>query len=123
MRPDQRWMLRRRLRTMASSSSRVVAACLAAVGAEVVPNEHDRGVQGAVRRGDQGGVAGLGHAGPATLAAAVDADPVEPARPVGLQAGHARDRQAVGVAGDPGHGVRPRGAQVQALPGRSDCPA
>ena len=40
------------------------AHLLAAVGVEVVPDQDDRGVQGAVRGGDQGGVVGLGHAGP-----------------------------------------------------------
>jgi len=82
-----------------------LAHLAAAVGVEIVPDENDRGVQGSVRGGDQGGVVGLGHAGTVALAAAVDMDAVEePARPAGLQAGHARDRQAAGVAGDPGHG-------------------
>ena len=81
-----------------------VAHLPTAVGVEVVPDEHDRGVEGSVRGGDQGGVVGLGHAGPVALAAAVNVDAVEePARPAGLEAGHPSDRQAPGVAGHPGH--------------------
>ena len=63
-----------------------------------------------MRGGDQGGVVGLGHAGPVALAAAVDPEAVEePARPAGLEAGQTPDRQAAGVAGDPGHGGAPAG--------------
>ena len=101
-----------------------LAHLLAAVSVEVIPDQDDGGVQGAVRGGDQVRVVGFGQARALALAPAVDAEPVEePARPAGLQAGHARDRQASGVPGDPDHGGAAAGrpgagpARAQRLPG------
>ena len=97
---------------------------LAAVGVEVVPDDDERGAQGVVRGGDQVRVVGFGHARAVALAPAVDAEAVEePSRPAGLHAGHARDRQAAGVPGDPDDGGVPAGrpgagpARPQRLPG------
>ena len=97
----------------------------AAVGAEVVPDQDDRGAQGAVRGGDQRGVVSLGHGAALALAPAVQPQAEEePAGRTRLQAGQARDGHAAGaLPADPGHGraappcpgTRPRRPQV--LPG------
>jgi hypothetical protein len=44
---------------------------LAAVGVEVIPDQDDRGLEGAVRGGDQGGVIGLAKAGPEMAATTI----------------------------------------------------
>ena len=51
------------------------------VGVQPVPDQDDRGLQFAVRGGDQPGVVCFGHRAALALAAAVDPDPVDTGGP------------------------------------------
>ena len=95
------------------------------VGVQVIPDQNHGGMQLVVRGGDQAGVVGFGHRAALTLAAAVDAGPVEQAAALtGPVAGQPRDRDPAGaLAGHLDHGSVAAGCpgaglgRAQVLPG------